>query len=263
MSVSDIESSNRQTLSLISSNKNANMHKPYSGYIDVAFIDKRNAVMFVSKGDDKDIMNILSSKVSNKTQLKIWCLLSRADKDTTIYDLGARSGLYSVSAQLFNANVVSLEDDMLLYSRMILNLQENNLSSHHAYFMKIGNKNFFNYKSKHNVLDNQIKSRELSFMTLKNQLQPKKYIVRIGKNFYIDTKSIKQEINKNYPDLLIEDFSQDWVDNIDKKYNIWYINEGKNFISKEASINSCVLMTIKSDKIIKDLLNDIVTVKNN
>ncbi len=261
VSTADIETENKKTIQNTSL-KNR-LYGEYSGYINVSFFESQYGVMFLQKSDDKEASDVLRKSQTNKMALKLWCVLAKEKKEGYIYNLGANSGIFSISAQLFFSNVVSLENDMTNYNRLILNLSINKLNSQHAYFMNIGSKKSFTFRNNHTVLDNNIKAEELSFMDLKNNFNNKQYLIRVGKNFIIDDKSTKNEINKKLPDILIEDIDNKWTDKLSKKYNLWHIDEKNENISRKEIQTSYIFATIRKDKEIQNLLKGVLNVKIN
>jgi hypothetical protein len=257
ISLADIETENKTVL------QKGGFYGKYSGYINVSFFDLKKGVMFLSGSDDAEANDILQRQNSNETALKLWCVLAKEKKEGYIYNLGASSGIFSISAQLFFSNVVSLENNMLSYNRLLLNLAANKLNAQHSYFMNIGNNKSFTYKNKNVILENNIKSTELSFINLKKSFSTKKYLIRVGKHFIIDDKSIKNEINKKYPDILIENKVNKWTHKLSKKYNLWYIDEKNKSISKKEIEQSYIFVTIRKDKDIQKLLNGVLNVEIN
>jgi len=101
---------------------------PFSGFIDVSFLNDLPLSMFLCENDDGVALRCLWTGSFEPMSIAIWCSLVRQTQ--CAIDVGAHSGLYSLAGHAVNdaAQIVSLEPYSLNFSRLVLNLKANRSS---------------------------------------------------------------------------------------------------------------------------------------
>lgn len=101
-------------------------HK-YRGFINCAATDGGKSFVMFSNADDVVANHYLYSGPASfeSGTLKLWSFLSR--RSTWIYDIGAFTGVFSLSAAANNPNcfVMAFEPSFVTYSRLLVNITAN------------------------------------------------------------------------------------------------------------------------------------------
>lgn len=264
---------------------------PYFGYIDVEISGLENFCMF-SNNDDFVAKEYFwkGTNAYEPMSIKVW--LSLAKSSAVIFDIGSYTGLYSLAAATQNrkAKVYAFEALDVVYSRLLANIQVNNLGNMKAYHLAVSNEEGsaeFNVYAGDTVLStgstlvDEIKNRE-RFQTkhvraarlddLVNELSvPRLDLMKIDTEGaeHLVIQGGQDALKKHTPDIICEVLGGARADQINSVlseigYHFFRIDEAAMSIRQIDSISSCAnpdnlntLVTMKSPEKINQLITGV------
>jgi len=176
--------------------------------------------MYLGGADDGVALRFFWNGHYERYSIKIWCELAKSAN--CILDIGAHTGCYTLAAQTINrsASVFSFEPNSQCYSRLMLNLRANNLTTNFAHMVACCEKDdvaFFSIKTPSGYLSSggkinekdqhsyQIKTISIDNMLYKKCDKPINLIkIDVEGHENLCLKGMNSIISRDHPIILFE-----------------------------------------------------------